>query len=221
MRCGALRRKEVPVSDHLPSSVVYDVMKARGLEHCVLPVGIRGLVAHHHVFGPAFTIAGREEADLSAYDSLLRWSELLSRIPSGTVAVCQPNTSAVALMGELSARALAVKGARGYVVDGGCRDADLVEESGLPVFCTHLTPRDIVARWTWSGLGEPVVIGDVTIASGDLIVGDRDGIVVVAQGIAQDILAEAAATLATESAMRQAILSGMDPKAAFLKHGKF
>jgi regulator of RNase E activity RraA len=207
--------------DRVPSSVVYDVMKTHGMEHCVLPASIRGLATHHYVRGPAFTIAGREDSGLSAHDSLLRWSELLSRIPPETVAVCQPNTHAIALMGELSARALAVKGVRGYLVDGACRDADLVEESGLPVFCTHLTPCDIVARWTWTTLGEPVVIGGVTVSASDLIVADRDGGVVVPWIMADEILAEARAMLETESAMRQAILSGTDPKEAYLKYGKF
>ncbi|HUS96629.1 MAG TPA: RraA family protein [Hyphomicrobiaceae bacterium] len=209
------------MSDRVPSSVVYDVMKAHGMEHCVLPASIRGLGAHHYALGPAFTIAGHEDNSLSAHDSLLRWSELLSRVPPETVAVCQPNTHAIALMGELSARALAVKGVRGYLVDGACRDGDLVEESGLPVFCTNLTPCDIVARWTWTTLGEPVVIGGVTISESDLIVADRDGIVVVPRIMADDILAEAGAILETESEMRHAILSGMDPKEAYLKYGKF
>jgi regulator of RNase E activity RraA len=209
------------MNDRVPASVVYDVMKARGMEHCVLPASLRGLAVHHYACGPAFTIEGQEEAGLTAHDTLLRWSQLLSSIPAETVAVCQPNTHAIALMGELSARALAVKQVRGYVVDGACRDADLVEESGLPVFCTHLTPRDIVARWTWTRLGGPVVIGGVTVSARDLIIADRDGIVVVPQAVAPEILTEARAALATESAMRQAILSGMDPKEAYLKYGKF
>lgn len=205
----------------VPSSVIYDVMKTRGEEQCVLPAAIHGLSARHVVCGLAFTVEGHEDRSLSAHESLLRWAELLSRVPSASVVVCQPNTREVALMGELSARALVVKGVAAYVVDGACRDADLVEESGLPVFCTHLTPCDIVGRWTWTAFGEPVVIGTVTVSTGDLIVGDRDGIIVVPKVMASEVVAEAEALVATESEMRKAILSGMDPKQAYLKHGKF
>lgn len=206
---------------YLPASVVYDVMKRRGLEGCVLPPALRPLAAHHRICGRAFTIAGHEDPTLSAHETLLRWSELLSRIARDSVAVCQPNTHAIALMGELSARALPVKQVRGYIVDGACRDAELVEESGLAVFCTHFTPRDIVGRWTWTAIEQPIVIGDVAIAPGDLVVGDRDGVVIVPAAIAGDVVAEAKAILQTESAMRTEILAGMDPREAYLKHGKF
>ena len=50
-------------------------------------------------------------------------------------------------MGELSAQTLAARGVLGYVVDGGSRDTDLVLEQGFPVFCSFLTPSDIVERW--------------------------------------------------------------------------
>lgn len=204
-----------------PVSAIYDVMKSRGIDRCVLPSGIRGLAAHHRVYGRAFTIEGRENLELTRHESLLRWSELLSKIPAGSVAVCQPNTRAIALMGELSAHALAVKGVGGYVVDGGCRDAELVEHSGLAVFCTHLTPRDIVGRWTWHSLGQPIIIGDVEVSSGDLIAGDRDGVIVVPGAIADDVVAEAATIAGTESDMRKAIIAGMDAKEAYLLYGKF
>jgi regulator of RNase E activity RraA len=70
-------------------------------------------------------------------------------------------------------------------------------------------------------LNQPIVIGDATIAPGDLIVGDRDGVIVVPGGIADEAVVEATAVIRTESAMRKDILNGMDPKAAYLKHRKF
>jgi 4-hydroxy-4-methyl-2-oxoglutarate aldolase len=172
-------------------------------------------------WGPAFPISGHVDQTLDRHTSLLRWSELLSRAPGGTVVVCQPNTDAIALMGELSARALRIKGVLGYVVDGGCRDVDEVLASGLPVFCTHATPLDIVARWVPDRVGEPVTIGRVTVSAGDQVVADRDGVVVVPAALAAEVAAEARRVMSTESDMRKAILAGMDPKEAYLKYGKF
>ncbi len=63
-------------------------------------------------------------------------------------------------MGELSAQTLQARGVLGYVVDGGSRDTDLVLEQGFPVFCSFLTPADIVERWIPDRYGEPVTIGD-------------------------------------------------------------
>ncbi len=205
----------------LPSSVVYDVMKAHGLDNCVLPPNIRPLSAGTRVTGRAFTISGHETQALNADETLLRWSSMLSAIPGGTIAVCQPNTHAIALMGELSANALRIKGVQGYICDAGCRDVSQVEECGLPVYCTHFTPRDVVGRWTWDRLGEPIVIGSVRIETGDLVVADRDGVVIVPGAIADAVSEEAARILSTESDMRREILKGTDPKQAYLIHRKF
>lgn len=205
----------------LPSSVVYDVMKARGLDNCVLPPDIRPLNARTRITGRAFTINGHETQTLTADETLLRWSSMLSAIPRGTIAVCQPNTRAIALMGELSANALRIKGVQGYICDAGCRDVSQVEECGLPVYCTHFTPRDVVGRWTWDRLGEPIVIGSVRIETGDLVVADRDGVVIVPGMMADVVAEEAARILSTESDMRREILKGTDPKQAYLIHRKF
>ena len=93
-------------------------------------------------------------------------------------------------MGELSAQTLAARGVLGYVVDGGSRDTDLVLEQGFPVFCSFLTPSDIVERWIPDRYGEPVTIGTVTIATGDYLLADRDGVVIVPQALAEEVVDE-------------------------------
>src|SRR3546814_15869457 len=82
----------------------------------------------------------------SAHDALLAWTGVLSKAPPGKVVICQPNNHEVALMGELSAAALQLKGVRGYIVDGGCRDVAMIEQIGFPVWCSFFTPSDIVSR---------------------------------------------------------------------------
>ena len=69
--------------------------------------------------------------------------------------------------------------------------------------------------------GEPVTIGEVTISTGDYLLGDRDGIVIVPKALADDAVAKAEDVVATESEMRRALVAGMDPVAAYLKYGKF
>ena len=111
---------------------------------------------------------GIAAADLGAAPG--GWSQVLSKVPGGKVLVCQPNTHAVALMGELSARALMVKGTKGYLMDGHCRDVEEIIDAGFPVFCRLTTAADIVERWKYNSLGNPITIGTVTIRSGDYIV---------------------------------------------------
>ncbi|NJO13799.1 MAG: hypothetical protein HC870_00715, partial [Rhizobiales bacterium] len=67
------------------------------------------------------------------------------------------------------------------------RDADQVIDIGFPVFCSHTTPADIVERWTPDerAFGEPVTIGPVTLRTGDYVIGDRDGVVLIPAEIAE------------------------------------
>ena len=164
---------------------------------------------------------GTSTARKTRDETLLGWCTLLARAPAGHVIVCQPNNHEVALMGELSAQTLAARGVLGYVVDGGSRDTDLVLEQGFPVFCSFLTPSDIVARWIPDRYGEPVNIGAVTIATGDFLLGDRDGVVIIPQACAEEAIRRTEEVVATESDMRRALIAGMDPVAAYHKYGKF
>jgi 4-hydroxy-4-methyl-2-oxoglutarate aldolase len=137
--------------------------------------------------------------------------------------VCQPHNHSVALMGELSAETLQNKGVLGYVVDGGCRDCDFILELGFPVFHAFFTPSDIVARWVpdVERFGEPIVIGGVTVRTGDYLIGDRDGTVVIPQAIAGEVVGKTEEVARTENQVRNAIRDGMDPVDAYLKYGKF
>jgi regulator of RNase E activity RraA len=203
------------------ASAVHDVLREMGHGNCVLPPQIRALDPGRRLAGEIHTISGHIDQTLSRHETLLRWSRVLSRVPGGKVLVCQPNTKAVALMGELSARALMVKETRGYVVDGHCRDTDFILELGFPVYCELNTPADIVERWTYDALGEPVTIGTVTVRSGDYLIADRDGVVIVPREIAEEAVLRTEQVMSTESEMRNAIVAGMDPEQAYLKFGKF
>jgi regulator of RNase E activity RraA len=146
---------------------------------------------------------------------------MLSAAPAGAVVVCQPENHEIALMGELSSEALKHRGIRGYVVDGGCRDTAFIRHLGFPVYCRFTTPRDIVGRWLTDELGGAVRIGDVTVATGDFLLADRDGVVVLPGRRAGEIVEAAEDAAKVESKVRAAILAGDDPEQAYLQYGKF
>src|SRR5690606_38009752 len=79
-------------------------------------------------------------------------------------------------------------GAAGFVTDGLVRDLAGIEGVGVPVYCAGLTANSPVRNGP-GNVGFPVVIGDVTVAPGDIVVGDRDGVVVVPRAIAESVLA--------------------------------
>jgi 4-hydroxy-4-methyl-2-oxoglutarate aldolase len=203
------------------SGAVYDVMRDLGLTPRVLPRDILGLNKEMKAAGPVFTVRGRPDTSVSAHDSLLAWTGLLSRAPAGHVVVCQPQDNVRALMGELSAETLKLRGVRGYIVDGGCRDTGFIEQEGFPVFCRYATPIDIVAGWIPEAFDEPVTIGNVVLNAGDYILADRDGIVVIPRSDAEAIIAKTEEVIRTESALRRAIRDGQDPQEAYLQYGKF
>ena len=203
------------------TGAVHDVLRMMGHEHCVLPPAIKAIAPGTRLAGPVWTVSGRIDRTRSRDETLLSWCTLLSRAPAGHVVVCQPNNHEIALMGELSAQTLQARGVLGYVVDGGSRDTDLVLEQGFPVFCAFLTPADIVERWMSDRYGEPVVIGEVTISTGDYLLGDRDGVVIVPRRLVEEAVARTEAVVATESEMRRALIGGMDPVDAYHKFGKF
>ena len=203
------------------TGAVHDVLRGMGIERIVLPPSIKALAPGTRLAGPAWTVEGHLDRTKSRHECLLAWCTLLAKAPAAHVIVCQPNNHEIALMGELSAQTLAARGVLGYVVDGGSRDTDLVLAQGFPVFCAFLTPADIVERWVPDRFGEPVTIGEVTIATGDYVLGDRDGVIVIPRARVVEVVARTEEVVATESEMRRALVAGMDPVEAYNRFGKF
>jgi regulator of RNase E activity RraA len=203
------------------TGVVHDVMRAMGLRNFTLPPEIRPLAPDRVLAGIVATVSGRVDPDADPHQTLLGWTGLMSKARADTVLICQPNDSAVAHMGELSAETLKRKGVRGYVADGGCRDVSFILELGFPVWCRYFTPRDIVGYWLPEQFDQPITVGPVTIAPGDLVLGDRDGMVILPGAQAEAIVAAAETAIGTENLVRKAILEGVDPQEAYLQYGKF
>ena len=203
------------------SGAVYDAMRELGLDDGILPNDIQPVDPNIPLVGKVWTCSGGIVEGISQDDSLLSWTGMLSAAPSGSVVVCQPNDSTIAHMGELSAETLKFRGVKGYLVDGGNRDTDFILKLGFPVFCRYLTPSDIVERWMVQTMGEPITIGDVEISTGDYIVADRDGAVVIPAAAASDVANRVDEVMNTENELRNMILGGMDPQEAYLKYRRF
>ena len=203
------------------TGAVHDVLRMMGYDRVALPPAIKAIAPGTRLAGPAWTVSGHIDRTKSRHECLLGWCTLLAKAPRDHVVVCQPNNHEIALMGELSAQTLAARGVLGYVVDGGSRDTDLVLAHGFPVFCSFLTPSDIVERWIPDRYGEPITIGAVTITTGDYLLADRDGVVIIPKAAAAEAIAKTEEVVATESEMRRALVGGMDPVEAYNRYGKF
>jgi regulator of RNase E activity RraA len=124
-------------------------------------------------------------------------------------------------MGELSAEALQSRGVKGYIVDGGCRDNALIRKLQFPVFARFRTPRDIVGAWRVESIGEPIEIEDIQIRTGDFVLADVDGIVVIPENRAESVISEVVKVMNTGNLVRKAILKGISPTEAYRRFGKF
>ena len=204
------------------SGAVYDVLRAMGYPNQALPHEILPLKPEMKVCGPVFTVEGHPDPGIDGHESLLQWTAMLSKAPSGHVVLCQPNDAVMAHMGELSAETFHLRGVLGYIVDGGCRDTGFIEKIGFKVWFKYTTPVDVVGRWKAETFGEPVTIGGVTIHTGDVVFADRDGAVVIPEAVATTVVEKVAEGLRTENKVRTAIVKdGWDPQEAYLKYGKF
>ena len=206
------------------AAVLADILDARGFRDQTLPPSIRPLEPGTRVAGPAYTVKGRPTAnrDSASYDTAIRKVlAMLGDVPEGCVAVYACDQDVSAHLGELSVTSLKARGVAGCVLDGGCRDIAFIRNEGFPVFTRYVTPEDSTWRWELEATQVSVTIGHVRIEPGDWVVGDDDGVVVVPQALAEDVLAEAEQKAATENEIRAAVRDGMPPLDAYERYGTF
>jgi 4-hydroxy-4-methyl-2-oxoglutarate aldolase len=101
------------------------------------------------------------------------------------------------------------RGIVGFVTDGLIRDLIGVLGVGLPVYCAGITANS-PARNGPGTVGLPIVIGDVVIHSGDIIVGDRDGVVIVPLDQAQGVLNKLKDVKAAEAGLEAKVKAGLE-----------
>lgn len=114
----------------------------------------------------------------------------------------------ISTLGGLASFGAKQRGARGVVIDGGCRDVDEIRATGLWLASRHVTPRTGKGRLRTQQYGQSVVIGGVSIAQGDLVVGDDTGIVAVPRARLQEALEIASRILAVDKEVESRIRGG-------------
>ena len=126
-----------------------------------------------------------------AHDTLVQWTGLLSKAPAGKVMVCQPNTHHGRADGRAVRRDAASQGRTGLCRGRRLPRHGLHPEAGLSR-CSAVSTRrtDIVGRWVPDRFGQPVTIGDVTISTGDWLLADRDGVVIIPGKIAEQVVSK-------------------------------
>jgi RraA family protein len=106
-----------------------------------------------------------------------------------------------AILGELLCRLAKKRGFTGVVVDGAIRDLDAIPDTGLAVFARTVSPNGPYKNGP-GALNVPICACGVVVQDGDLIVGDRDGVVSIEQDHVAKVLSRAAHQLKRETHTR-------------------
>ncbi|HLH50099.1 MAG TPA: RraA family protein, partial [Roseiarcus sp.] len=123
------------------------------------------------------------------------------------IVVATGGHTGTAVIGDLLLGVAKNRGAAGFVTDGLIRDRIDVEALQLPVYATGVTPNSPHSKGPGS-VGLPIVCGGRTIASGDVILGDRDGIVAVPRADIAAVLKNLERVKAMEAKASAAVRGG-------------
>src|SRR5262245_32072709 len=165
----------------------------------VMDPGLRPVTALRQMVGRARTVRCR--------DDFLTVIRALADSEPGDVLVVDGGGGTRALAGELFATEAARRKLAGIVIDGACRDTARLATLQLPFYARWICP----AAGTAERLGttqQAVVCGGVTVAPRDILIGDRDGIVVVSEAELLALLPRAEEVQRTEAAMMERLERG-------------
>jgi len=193
-----------------PAPALIDAFRGAATSHLVDAMNGRGAVdwrikpldpANARFAGPALT-AHSYPADIHGMVGAAMEAQ------AGDVICCaNDGFTGTAVIGDLAAGILRNKDVAAFVTDGLARDRAGIVATGLPLFAIGISPNSPAS--TGAGqVGAPIVLGGVPIASGDIVVGDEDGVVVIPLRDAQTVLARLAAVRTAEKSAEAAVKAG-------------
>jgi 4-hydroxy-4-methyl-2-oxoglutarate aldolase len=198
-------RKQFPRADprHVAALVGVQsgyVVDARGrkgaLDHHIRPL------SNSTVFcGVAVTVHTRPR------DNLACWASLEACQPGDVLVIACNAYEEASVVGDVFVAMAKNNGVVACITDGMVRDIAGINEVGIPVFARGLTPNSPFKDGPGE-IGLAVAIGGVTVSSGDVIVGDRDGIVVVPREEIADVLRELVGVREKEAKMESGVNAG-------------
>jgi len=216
----------LPLADDLRRllyvSVVSDVLDGFGRMHQALRPFVRPLDDGLTLFGRARTgryeRAGMQSPEHNPYALEM---DLIDSLRADEVAVlaCDGPTEVIAPWGELLSTAAKARGAAGCVTDGLVRDVMRIRAMGFPVFHGGIGPLDTRNRAEMVAKDVTVTIAGVSVAPGDWILGDADGVVVIPAGNVEQVIRAALDKITAEDTTRAELEAGESLRAVYARHG--
>ena len=168
--------------------------------------GIGSVAGPERVVGFAFTVRFAP-VDTARPGTV---GDYLDNIPPGGVAVLDnAGRTDCTVWGGIMSRIAAKRGIAGTVINGVCRDTAEADAADYPLYAVGHFMRTGKDRVQVDAVGESVILGGVRVAAGDLVVGDKDGVVVVPAARALAVLQRAKVMHDVEKKIVEAALAGM------------
>jgi regulator of RNase E activity RraA len=205
--------------ERLTSAMLSDALDECGLREQVLETRLAPLVPGSRSFGRAATarfVPSEADRPDDPYGAAIDFISGLRRGELVVIATAESNASA--FWGELFSAAAIGAGAVGVLTDGNLRDTPKIAGLGFPAFSRSRRPIDYRRRMAITGVREPVTIGGVRIASGDLVFADDDGVVVVPRDRETEVLVAARRRADGESVVLAELLAGETLRAVWDRH---
>jgi len=162
--------------------------------------GVRTIAIGTRAVGPALTIR-------TAPGDWAKPVEAIDEAAPGTVLVIDAGGVPPAVWGELASHSSQVRGLAGVVCHGAVRDTPEIRAMGLPVFSSHVSSEAGYAKG-YGEIGVPISIGNIRIETGDWIVADDDGVMVLPKARAVEMANRAQDWLERENRIRREIIDG-------------
>ena len=210
----------------LYTAVVGDILDKKRRFHQFLPADIRPIEPNMIVAGRAMPVL---EADIYGFDlegahtSLLNKSfgmmlEALDDIKQDEVYICSGSSLNYALVGEIMCTRMQYLGGAGTVVNGYHRDTNGILELDFPCFSYGAYAQDQAPRGKVIDYRVPISINGIPVNPGDIIFGDRDGVLVIPREIEAEIIEEAYDKAVNENIVGKAIKNGLSAVESWNKH---
>jgi 4-hydroxy-4-methyl-2-oxoglutarate aldolase len=182
-----------------PTGNVVDAMDGRGaLDAMIKPLD----PARSAFVGVALT------AETGPSDNLAILAAVALAKPGDVIVAASDGFRATAVVGDIVTMMAKNAGCPAIVLDGMARDIEGILPVGLPVFARGITPNSCVK--TGPGrVGVPVVAGGVHVAPGDVVVGDKDGVVVVPQAMLDTVITRVEQIRAAEAKVIARVKTGL------------
>ncbi len=165
------------------------------MDHAIKPIAIGTSVA-----GRVFT------ARCHAGDNLAIHRAVAAAEP-GDVLVVDAGGHEAGYWGEVLAVAAQARGIRGLIIDGGVRDSAALKRRGFPVWARGVSIQGTV-KVTVGAIGKPITCGGVSVRTGDYVLADDDGVVIIPHERAEEVIELARQRVEKEADLMQRLAAG-------------